>query len=129
MAGLGFKGDSIGVRIGLDAVGDLQGLQVKGDDLALFAVIGEALAGGDRDADSVRAARHAEHLAYQAAILAVNNGDAVSVRDIDPVAGGVIDHIVPPIRRAERHGVRDLVGGCGPGGGHGSGEKACKAEA
>ena len=47
---------------------------------------------------------HAEVLGEQGpAIPAVDHRYAIAMRHIHPVRGGIKDHVVPPIRSAERH--------------------------
>jgi len=52
-------------------------------------------------------------IAENGAAGAVNHGDAVAMRDIDAMHAGIINDVIPAIRRAQRHSLADMIGGRG----------------
>src|SRR6266566_2226610 len=110
MAAALVEGDAVGIVLGLDALFDLEGLEIEDRRLPRLPVVGVSLAGAGDDADAMGAAGYAFDIADQLAAVSIQHGDAVAVRHIQTMRRLVINQIVPAVGRPERDLVGDFIG-------------------
>src|SRR5580658_9787742 len=101
---------SVRIHRGLDAFRGLERRKIELARFSCLAVVGEAPAEGWDYRDAMCAAGIALDLADDRATDAIDHGHPVPVRDVHPVRAGIEHHVVPAVRRTERHRARDLVG-------------------
>jgi hypothetical protein len=108
MAGRRIKNDAVGVRRRLDRRAGFERCEVERDRDAGFAVVGVAGARRGRDCDAVRHARYDDRAGKRGG-LAVDDADAITVRDVDAIGHRIENDVIPALRSAQRYRTGRLV--------------------